>query len=197
MTLHLIYKEWIKTRWFALVALVAGLAAVVGIFAGVAGGIRNDAPLYLSRLLTNKEAFFALFRFVPLFAALGPVRVVYSMVLYGFLLLSAILACCLLLFVGLTAVYLPAEIIRAALVTMMPWVLGGMTAYFWIAMIAMEPVGKFRFFYFIVAYLLISVFMRKFAVGNVETLLPVLAALTGVSSVSVLFTARRFNKGEL
>ena len=39
--------------------------------------------------------------------------------------------------------------------------------------------------------------MRKFAVGNVETLLPVLAALTGVSSVSVLFTARRFNKGEL
>ena len=43
MTLHLIYKEWIKTRWFALVALVAGLAAVVGIFAGVAGGIRNDA----------------------------------------------------------------------------------------------------------------------------------------------------------
>ena len=119
------------------------------------------------------------------------------MVLYGFLLLSAILACCLLLFVGLTAVYLPAEVIRAALVTMMPWVLGGMTAYFWIAMIAMEPVGKFRFFYFIVAYLLISVFMRKFAVGNVETLLPVLAALTGVSSVSVLFTARRFNKGEL
>lgn len=123
-------------------------------------GIRNDAPLYLSRLLTNKEAFFALFRFVPLFAAvligvsqflpevvdkriklslhlpLGPVRVVYSMVLYGFLLLSAILACCLLLFVGLTAVYLPAEVIRAALVTMMPWVLGGMTAYFWIAMIA-------------------------------------------------------------
>lgn len=171
--------------------------------------------------MTNKEAFFALFRFVPLFAAvligvsqflpevvdkriklslhlpLGPVRVVYSMVLYGFLLLSAILACCLLLFVGLTAVYLPAEVIRAALVTMMPWVLGGMTAYFWIAMIAMEPVGKFRFFYFIVAYLLISVFMRKFAVGNVETLLPVLAALTGVSSVSVLFTARRFNKGEL
>ena len=220
MTLHLIYKEWIKTRWFALVALVAGLAAVVGIFAGVAGGIRSDAPLYLSRLLTNKEAFFALFRFVPLFAAvligvsqflpevvdkriklslhlpLGPVRVVYSMVLYGFLLLSAILACCLLLFVGLTAGYLPAEVIRAALVTMMPWVLGGMTAYFWIAMIAMEPVGKFRFFYFIVAYLLISVFMRKFAVGNVETL-PVLAALTGVSSVSVLFTARRFNKGEL
>lgn len=37
MTLHLIYKEWIKTRWFALVALVTGLAAVVGIFAGVAG----------------------------------------------------------------------------------------------------------------------------------------------------------------
>lgn len=221
MILHLIYKEWIKTRWFALVALVAGLAAVVGIFAGVAGGIRDDAPFYLSRLLTNKEVFFALFRFVSLFAAvligvsqflpevvdkriklslhlpLGPVRVVYSMVLYGFLLLSAILTCCLLLFVGLTAVYLPAEVIRAALVTMMPWVLGGMTAYFWIAMIAMEPVGKFRFFYFIVAYLLISVFMRKFAVGNVETLLPVLAALTGVSSVSVLFTARRFNKGEL
>lgn len=25
MTLHLIYKEWIKTRWFALVALVTAL----------------------------------------------------------------------------------------------------------------------------------------------------------------------------
>lgn len=221
MILHLIYKEWLKTRWFALVALAAGLASVVGIFAGVVGGIRDDAPFYMSRLLTDKEVFFALFRFVPLFAAvligvsqflpevvdkriklslhlpIGAVRIVYSMVLYGFLLLSAILSCCLLLFAGLTSVCLPVEIIRAALVTMMPWVLGGMTAYFWIAMIAMEPVGKYRFLYFIVAYLLVSVFMRKFAVGDVVTLLPVLAALTGVSSVSVLFTARRFNKGAL
>lgn len=221
MILHLIYKEWIKTRWFALVALVAGLAAVVGIVAGVAGGMRSDASLYLAQLLTGKEQFFALFRFVPLLAAvligvsqflpevvdkriklslhlpMGPVRVVYAMVLYGFALLSAILLCCLALFTASMAFYLPGEVISAALVTMTPWILGGLTTYFWIAMMAMEPVGKFRFLYFIVAYLLISIFMKKFAIGNVQTLLPVLVVLTGVSSLSVLFTARRFNKGEL
>lgn len=221
MILHLIYKEWIKTRWFALVALLAGLAAVIGIVTGVIGGMRADAAFYLSQLLTGREQFFSLFRFVPLLAAvligvsqflpevtdkriklslhlpLSPVCVVYTMVLYGVALLSAVLFCCLALFTASTALYLPGEVIAAALVTMTPWILGGMTAYFWIAMMAMEPVGKFRFFYCVVAYLLVSIFMKKIAIGNVQTLLPVFVVLTGISSVSVLFTARRFNKGEL
>ena len=221
MILHLIYKEWLKTRWFALIAALVGVASVLGIVIGVAGGVRADAPFYFYQLIVGKERFFDLFRFVPLFAAvmigcsqflpevtdkriklslhlpLYATAVVYCMVFYGFLLLLAIVAVCLLLFLGLGAIYLPGEVMVPALKTMSVWVLGGMTAYFWIAMMALEPVGRYRFGYFIIAYLLVSLILRRYPIGGVDTLLWIFAGVTLVSSFSVLFTAYRFNKGIL
>ncbi|WP_417016387.1 hypothetical protein [Alistipes sp.] len=221
MILHLIYKEWLKTRWFALIALVAGVAAVVGILAGVASGVRADAPFFFYQVIVGKVRFFDLFRFVPLLAAvligcsqflpevtdkriklslhlpMPPTVVIYSMVLYGFVLLTLLVGICLALFAGLGAVWLPGEILVPALKTMLVWVLGGMTAYFWIAMMAFEPVGRYRFGYFVVAGMLVSIFMRRYPIGGVDVLLEIFAGLTLVSSFSVLFTAYRFNKGIL
>ena len=75
--------------------------------------------------------------------------------------------------------------------------LGGMTAYFFTAMIAFEPVWKFRFGYILIAYLALRFFYLGYGVGNAVTAYPLLLIITLISSLAVIYTSHRFNKGEL
>lgn len=102
-----------------------------------------------------------------------------------------------LLIGGLCSVYLPAEIILPSLATMLPWALGGLCAYFLIAMIAFEPVWKFRFLYLLVGYKLLDLFLMPLGYGNATPLLPVLAIITCITALAPIYTAYRFNKGLL
>lgn len=218
---NLIYKEWIKTKWFFLISAIISLAVVLYIFISVSSAMRGEAAMYLYDLMTSGGKFFIMFKPVPILIAvliglsqfipevtdkriklslhlpISTNAVIYSMVLYGFCVIAAILLLSLLIFVLLMQIYFPTEIIVPALQTMSVWVLGGVTTYFMIAMIALEPVGKFRFLYILVAYFIISVFMRNYAIGNVVTALPIFCGVTLLSSISILFTSHRFNKGEL
>lgn len=219
---HLIYKEWIKIKWFALISTIVSVAVMVYIFCAVASSLSGTSPeLIVADMLNKKAQFFGAFKFVPLFVAaligfsqflpevadkriklalhlpVSGLKVIYSMVLFGFAVMAAIILMSQLLFVAGMQFYFPAEVIVPAMKTMLPWILGGVTAYFLIAMVAMEPVARFRFLYVIVGYLLLAVFMKRYALGNAETILPILWGLTFVSSIAILFTSHRFIKGEL
>lgn len=218
---YLIYKEWIKTKWFFLISAIISLAVVLYIFVSVSSAMSGEAIFYLYDLMTGGGKFFIIFKPVPILIAVliglsqfipevtdkriklslhlptSTNTVIYSMVLYGFCVMMAILLVSILMFVGLMRIYFPIEIIVPALQTMSVWILGGVTTYFLIAMIALEPVWKFRFLYLIVAYFIVSVFMRNYAIGNVVTAMPIFWGVTLLSSISILFTSHRFNKGEL
>ena len=75
--------------------------------------------------------------------------VIYSMVLFGFAIITAIQLISVLLLTLFMSVYFPSEIIIPSLQTILPWILGGMTCYFFIAMISLEPIWKYRFLYII------------------------------------------------
>ena len=122
------------------------------------------APFFYSTLLTgniaphdsaqipafgNSSLLIGLPQFLPeitnkrirltLHLPVGCTAVVYTMVLYGL----AVFCCCtllpaLLITVITLAVSFPAEVTVATLQTLLPWLLGGMTAYFFTAMIAFE-----------------------------------------------------------
>lgn len=219
---HLIYKEWLKTKWFALIALFLHLGVVVYIFLSLRSSfVSAGGVTYLSMLMTYKIQFFSLYRYIPLVMALliglsqflpevtdkriklslhlpvKNLKIIYAMVLYGFTLLLLTLLPGLLLFVALTSVYLPAEIVTPALYTLCPWVLAGCCAYFLMAMIALEPMWKFRFLYLLVSYKILTLFLMDYAYGNAVTLIPVLVAITCISSVAPIYTSYRFNKGQL
>ena len=219
---HLIYKEWLKTRWFASIALLINLGVVAYIFVSLRSSFLSAGGMgYLSTLMTYKMQFFSLYRYIPLVAALligasqfipevtdkriklalhlplNNLRIIYTMVLYGCVLLLAVLLPGILILTGLISIYLPAEITIPILQTILPWTLGGFCAYFLIAMIALEPVWKFRFLYILVSYKVLMLFFMDLSIGNAITLLPVLCLITCLSSIAPIYTSYRFNKGQL
>lgn len=219
---HLLYKEWIKTRWYAAVGLAGSL--ILSVYACIdAVSMLHDmgGAFFYSTLLTGNIALMTQLKYLPLAIALliglpqflpeitnkrirltlhlpvGSTAVVYTMVLYGLAVFCCTLLPALLITTGTLAACFPAEVVVATLQTLLPWLLGGMTAYFFTAMIAFEPVWKFRFGYILIAYLTLRFFYLGYGVGNAVTAYPLLLVITLVSSLAVIYTSHRFNKGEL
>ncbi len=219
---HLIYKEWLKTRWFASIALLLNLGVLIYIFIALRSNFLSaGGTIYLSTLMTYKTQFFSLYRYIPLGIALliglsqfvpeitdkriklalhlplHNLQIIYIMVVYGFVLLFLTMIPGILIFTGLISVYLPAEITIPVLQTMSPWLLGGFCAYFLIATIALEPAWKFRFLYILFSYKVLTLFFMYLSIGNAVSLLPVLCLITGLSGIAPVYTSYRFNKGQL
>ena len=219
---HLIYKEWLKTRWFASIALLLNLGVLIYIFIALRSNFLSaGGTIYLSTLMTYKTQFFSLYRSSPLGIALliglsqfvpeitdkriklalhlplHNLQIIYIMVVYGFVLLFLTMIPGILIFTGLISVYLPAEITIPVLQTMSPWLLGGFCAYFLIATIALEPAWKFRFLYILISYKVLTLFFMYLSIGNAVSLLPVLCLITGLSGIAPVYTSYRFNKGQL
>ena len=219
---HLLYKEWIKTRWYAAVGLAGSL--ILSVYACIdAVSMLHDmgGTFFYSTLLTGNIALMTQLKYLPLAIALliglpqflpeitnkrirltlhlpvGSTAVVYTMVLYGLAVFCCTLLPALLITTATLAASFPAEVVVATLQTLLPWLLGGMTAYFFTAMIAFEPVWKFRFGYILIAYLTLRFFYLGYGVGNAVTAYPLLLVITLVSSLAVIYTSHRFNKGEL
>lgn len=219
---HLLYKEWIKTRWYAAVGLVVSLALSVYTCINAVSMLHDlGGAFFYSTLLTGNIALMTQLKYLPLAIALliglpqflreitnkrirltlhlpvGCTAVVYTMVLYGLAVFCCTLLPALLITVITLAVSFPAEVTVATLQTLLPWLLGGMTAYFFTAMIAFEPVWKFRFGYILIAYFTLRFFYLGYGVGNAVTAYPLLLIITLISSLAVIYTSHRFNKGEL
>ena len=219
---HLLYKEWIKTRWYAAVGLAGSL--ILSVYACIdAVSMLHDmgGAFFYSTLLTGNITLMTQLKYLPLAIALliglpqflpeitnkrirltlhlpvGSTAVVYTMVLYGLAVFCCTLLPALLITTATLAACFPAEVVVATLQTLLPWLLGGMTAYFFTAMIAFEPVWKFRFGYILIAYLTLRFFYLGYGVGNAVTAYPLLLIITLVSSLAVIYTSHRFNKGEL
>ena len=219
---HLLYKEWIKTRWYAAVGLAGSL--ILSVYACIdAVSTFHDmgGAFFYSTLLTGNIALMTQLKYLPLAIALliglpqflpeitnkrirltlhlpvGSTAVVYTMVLYGLAVFCCTLLPALLITTATLAASFPAEVVVATLQTLLPWLLGGMAAYFFTAMIAFEPVWKFRFGYILIAYLTLRFFYLGYGVGNAVTAYPLLLVITLVSSLAVIYTSHRFNKGEL
>lgn len=219
---HLIYKEWLKTKWFATIALSLNIGVLIYIVISLRSSFLSVGGVaYLSALMTYKTQFFSIYRYIPLALALligisqfapeitdkriklalhlplSNLRIIYTMVLYGCALLALCMIPGILIFTGLISIYLPAEITVPVLQTMLPWMLGGFCAYFLIAMIALEPVWKFRFLYILVSYKVLSLFFMQLSIGNAVSLLPLLCLITCLSGIAPVYTSYRFNKGQL
>lgn len=219
---HLIYKEWIKTRWYATLGLLLTFALSVYMAINTAMTFHHmDSAMYYSMLMTGNISLFTALKFkywallvalliglpqflpeishkrirLTLHLPVGATTIVYSMVLYGLMLCFAVLLPALLVVLVTLVAMFPMEIVVPTLQTMLPWLLGGITGYFFIAMIAFEPIAKFRFLYIIGAYFILRFFYISYGVGNAVTVYPLLLVITIVAGLSVLYTSHRFNKG--
>jgi hypothetical protein len=218
----IIYKEWLKTRWFFIAFAALGTLVVGYIFLTVQHNFKfNEPNNYWYTLLFMKLKYFGYLKFAPIAGALAisiaqffpetvdkrikltfhlPLnenKVLLIMMLFGTLCLLAAYLLFLALFVGLSTIYFPSNIILPALVTIAPWFLAGFAAYYFVALIVLEPVWKYRFLYIVVTATILPLFFESAATGSYAPANPVLAVLVIISSIALLFSGYRFRKGEM
>lgn len=217
-----IYKEWLKIRWFLIGYAALGIIAVGYIFLKVQHDIAfMEGKNYWYSILFQGLQYFGYLKFLPLIGALAigiaqyfpetvnkrikltfhlPLKenkILLMMHAFG---TGSLLAAYLLIFsifYVLSNLFFPSEIINDAIVTVIPWFLAGLTAYFMIALIVLEPIWKYRAFYFIIGAFFITIYLNQSITAGYAPANPNLFILTAGSSIALIFSAYRFRKGEM
>lgn len=218
----LLYKEWIKTRWFLLILTILGLLAVGNIFLKVQHAITfNEAHKYWYLLLFQNQLYYKSLKFIPLTIGLVialvqyipeitdkrikltfhlPInenRILLMMLGYGIMILIVSYALIFGLFMMLSYYFLPLEHVNAALSSITPWFLAGFAAYFLGALVTLEAIWKYRIAYFLASAAFILFYIESSMAGGYAVLNWKLAVLTVAISLSLTFSAYRFRKGEM
>lgn len=216
------YKEWIKIRLVVWVALGLGLMALINIFLKVRHDILFvDAANYWYSFLFRGFTYFGILKFFPFVAGLAiaiaqyfpetvnkrikltfhlPVSengVLISMHIFGAMVLTGLLLVVLGFFTAGSAIFFPGNIIRASMLTMLPWFLGGIATYFLVALVLLEPMWIFRGLYAAVAAGFVTLFYSGASIGAFRPVLLPLSLITLLLSCVVLFSGYRFRKGEM
>lgn len=218
----IIFKEWIKLRWFLVIYAAFALLDLGYIFLKVRHDILfNEANSYWYGILFMGYQYFRFIKYIPLAGGImvavaqffpetvnkrvkltfhlprkedamlltmtgfgaGSLLVVY-LIVFGLFLLGSTL-------------FFPAEITIAAAITLVPWFLCGLAAYFLGALVILEPVWRYRFLYFAAAGAFLPFFLKPGVSGSYAPLLLPLALVVALLSISLLFSGYRFRKGEM
>lgn len=219
----IIYKEWLKVRWFLLGFLGLGILAVGNVFLKVQHDILfNEANNYWYYILFQGYSYLGgVLKYIPLLIGIGigvaqyvpeimnkrikltfhlPInenKALLMMLSFGFISLLFIFSLMYIMFLGFSHQYFAFEIVSKANASIIPWFLAGLSAYFLVALIVLEPIMKYRGIYLVVAYFFLSMFLEYSVPGGYAPLNPKLALLTALTSVTLLFSAYRFRKGEM
>ena len=196
------YKEWLKTRWYYLVAVLLSLGFVGYVLLNFfrAAGLKGIAHLWEVMLLRD-AVFVDLLQFVPLVVGLlfavvqfvpemqrkclkltlhlpcPELRMIGAMLLYGVLLLGA------------------PELVRHILLTAAPWYAAGIAAYLLAAWICLEPTWRRRLLYGAVAACVLRLFFLAPAPEAYDGFLPWLTLCTLCTASWSWWSVVRFKEG--
>lgn len=180
----LFYKEWIKTRWYFLISMLVtlGFTAFKMIQISRAMTLKGGPGHFWETMLMKDVIFIDSLQYIPL--AIGIVwaivqfvpemnhkclkltlhlpcnqlKLLYSMLLSGFLLLLFCYVLNLALIYAYFSLYFAPELVSHIMWSAYPWYIAGMAAYLLFAWICLEPTWKLRIFNMIVSGFLLKIF---------------------------------------
>lgn len=218
----IIYKEWIKVRWYLIMLTLFGILVLGIIFLGVQHDkIFSNANNYWYAILFNGLQYYSILKFIPLlmgivfaFAQFYPEivnkrikltfhlplkedKTIMIMILFGAISLIVSYGIMFLLFLIASNFFFAREIVDAALISIMPWFLAGFGAYFLVSTIILEPIWLYRILYTLATILFIPLYLVDSVSGGYGPINLPLAVITLIISISLLFSAYRFRKGEM
>jgi len=217
-----IYKEWLKIRWFTIIYAALSMLAISYLFLRVQHDTTfNEAKNYWYFILFKGFKYFDPIKFIPMVGGLlvsiaqyfpetvnkrikltfhlpiNENKVLISMMGFGTGCLLAVYIVLLLLFTGISTLYFPSDLIIPAIITVIPWFLAGFVSYYLVALIVLEPVWKYRFLYVLVAATFIPLFFESGPAAAYKPVNITLALLSIILSIALLFSGYRFRKGEM
>lgn len=214
------YKEWIKTRWYWLLASLLSIGFAGYAMLRVARVYSMKGAEHLWIVMIQRDAIFVdLLQFVPLFVGLAfalvqfvpemhhksfkltlhlPIRAtraVAAMLSFGSVLLIATFALSLMLMWGYLQSVLVPELWQHIILSTLPWYLAGLAAYLLTAWISLEPTWKHRVINGVVALLLLRIYFMSPAPESYNSFLPLLAVVTLSYSLLSMLSLTRFRDG--
>lgn len=219
--MNITYKEWIKTRWFLLVALIAhwGFIGYSLLRVHRVESLHGADHVWVV-MMTHDQVFVDLMQFVPLITGLllglfqfcpemyhkclkltlhlpiGHLCISNQMLMYGvgaMLLLSV--TDYLILLVYLQSL-LPVELYGRILLTALPWYLAGMAAYLMTSWIVLEPAWSRRIFNICVALLVLRVYFVSSTPCAYSRIAWALTIFTLLLASLVVISIKRFKEGK-
>ena len=211
-----------KIRWFLIVYTLLGIIGVGYLFLKVQHGFTFQGGAgYWYNILFMGFQFFAYLKYIPILGGLiigmaqyfpetinKRIKLTFHLPMkenYLLLMMHAFGTVCLLLsyltllgvFITMSSFYFPAQMVCDSLVSVIPWFLAGMVAYFFVALIVLEPVWKYRLLYAMVAGSFVTIYLKSPVIAAYWPAIPGLLVLTILVSIALLFSAYRFRKGEM
>ncbi len=218
----IIYKEWIKIKWFAIISFIVSIGTVAYIWLDLNQGFEFiKAQDYWFNVIYRNTVYFSILKYLAsaiglsiglaqyipevvdkrikltMHLPMNEEKMILKMMSFGGAVVLTILTVMFLFFIGISSIYFPTEIITAASLSILPWFLSGMAIYFIIGLVALEPIRRYQFAYSIIGLGLVSFFHKKALLGGYSHIAPKLVIITLVLSVSLLFSVYRFRKGEM
>lgn len=216
------YKEWLKIRWFLAGFTLLGVLGVGYLILTVQHGIAfSSGRNFWYNILFMRLQYYGWLKYIPLLGGIGiavaqyfpetvskriklvfhlPVgenKIIMMMHAFGTACLLVSFLLILGLFAGLSRIYLPSEMVYETVVSVYPWFLAGLTAYFLVALVVLEPVWKYRVLYSVTGGLFLPVYLMSAPTAAYGTVNGLLTVFSVSLSVALLFSACRFRKGEM
>ncbi len=217
----ILYKEWIKLRWYALLAVLVttGVAAYCLLRMDRAVTLRGAGHIWEVMVLKN-AIFIDYLQFVPLLtgvlAALvqfmpemqrkclkltlhlpcSQQRMVFTMLAAGVLVLVACFAVNVLVMLAYLTTVLPAGLTLNILSAAAPWYLAGLAGYLLTAWVCLEPTWRVRVAGLLVGALVVRVYFLSSVPHAYDSFLPWLAVFTLALSLLSWLSVTRFKAGK-
>ncbi len=184
----IVYKEWLKTRWFVIGLSLLGVGLLAYIFITLERVFRHLGMVEVFDVIVNRHntlyaelkyypvifgVLLALAQFIPeiqkkrlkltLHLPVSQKTTYFTMQSYGIVVLFVCFMIQLFLLYGYSVLYFPQEIIASAFISLLPWYSAGFTAYLFTALICLESVWIRRIIYLLIAFgVLYSSYLTEF-----------------------------------
>ncbi len=220
MFIALAYKEWLKTRWFLFGSLVIGLGVILTVLLKLGAFFEfNDASSFWNYVVFKEYLYYGNFKFVPLVIGLLiagaqfvpefssyrlkltlhlPVKenlLLFYMVGYGTFFLIILDLFFMLLLILISAHYFPSEIVWSMILTVLPWMLAGLGAYFFTSAALIEPLWPRRVLLALFGYGFVSQLLYSMGYLAYVKSLPVFATLVALQFTLIFLSGFRFKRG--
>lgn len=215
------YKEWIKTRWYFLLAVLTTLGFAGYCMLRINRVIELKGAEHIWEVMLQRDAIFIdLLQYVPLLVGIlmaivqfvpemqrkslkltlhlpyPELKMVMTMLFSGLVLLVLCFASNFLLMgIYMSGVFAP-ELISHVLLTGLTWYLAGIAGYLLVAWICLEPAWKRRVLNLVITVLLLRVFFLSPAPEAYVKFLPWLAVYTLLTASFSWLSILRFKAGK-
>lgn len=215
------YKEWIKTRWYLIVAMLVMTGFTGYAMLRINRTINLKGIEHVWEVMLSRDAVFVdILEFIPLLAGLllavvqfapemhrkclkltlhlpvAHLRTTNQMLCYGLMALTACFAISLAIMFGYMQTVFAFELYTRVLLTAAPWFVAGIAAYLLAAWTCLEPTWKRRIINLAITVLLLRIFFLAPAPEAYNSFLPLLAIYSLMLVSLSWLSISRFKEGK-